>query len=57
MARETVDGKNATSDITIHYVNIQPTPGAPVVHFIKRPGEFALPIVLVLRMMIVLSMM
>ena len=41
---KTVDGKNATGDITIHYVNIQPTPGAPVVHFIKRPGEFALPV-------------
>ena len=41
---KTADGKNAAGDITIHYVNIQPTLGSPVVHFIKRPGEFALPV-------------
>ena len=41
---KTVDGKNAAGEITIHYVNIQPIPGSPVVHFIKRPGEFALPV-------------
>ena len=41
---KTADGKNAAGDITIHYVSIQPTTGAPVVHFIKRPGEFALPV-------------
>ena len=41
---KTADGKNAAGDITIHYVNIQPTLGSPVVHFIRRPGEFALPV-------------
>ena len=41
---KTADGKNAAGDITIHYVNIQSTLGSPVVHFIKRPGEFALPV-------------
>ena len=41
---KTADGKNAAADMTIHYVNIQPTPGTPVVHFIKRPGEFARPV-------------
>ena len=41
---KTTDSKNAAGDLTIHYVNIQPTPGAPVVHFIRRPGEFALPV-------------
>ena len=41
---KTADGKNAAGDITIHYVNIQPTLGSPVVHFIKRSGEFALPV-------------
>ncbi len=41
---KTADGKNAAADITIHYVNIQSTLGSPVVHFIKRPGEFALPV-------------
>ena len=41
---KTADGKNTAGDITIHYVNIQPTLGSPVVHFIKRPGEFALPV-------------
>ena len=41
---KTADGKNAAGDITIHYVNIQPTLGSPVVHFIKRLGEFALPV-------------
>ena len=41
---KTADGKNAAGDITIHYVNIQPTLGSPVVHFIKRPGAFALPV-------------
>ena len=41
---KTADGKNAAGDITIHYVNIQPTLGSPVVHFIRRPGAFALPV-------------
>ena len=41
---KTADGKNAAGDITIHYVNIQPPLGSPVVHFIRRPGEFALPV-------------
>ena len=41
---KTADGKNAAGDITIHYVNIQSTLGSPVVHFIRRPGEFALPV-------------
>ena len=41
---KTADGKNAAGDITIHYVNIQPTPGAPIVHFIRRTSEFALPV-------------
>ena len=41
---KTADGKNAAGDITIHYVNIQTTPGSPVVHFIRRPGAFALPV-------------
>ena len=41
---KTADGKNAAGEITIHYVNIQPTPGSPVVHFIRRPGAFALPV-------------
>ena len=41
---KTADGKNATGEITIHSVNIQPTPGSPVVHFIRRPGAFALPV-------------
>ena len=41
---KTADGKNAAGDITIHYVNGQPTPGSPVVHFIKRTDEIALPV-------------
>ena len=41
---KTADGKNAAGDITIHYVNIQSTLGSPVVHFIRRPGAFALPV-------------
>ena len=41
---KTADGKNAAGEITIHYVNIQPTLGSPVVHFIRRPGAFALPV-------------
>ena len=41
---KTADGKNAAGEITIHSVNIQPTPGSPVVHFIRRPGAFALPV-------------
>ena len=41
---KTADGKNAAGDITIHYVNIQPTLGSPVVHFIRRVDAFALPV-------------
>ena len=41
---KTADGKNAAGEITIHYVNIQSTLGSPVVHFIRRPGAFALPV-------------
>ena len=41
---KTADGKNAAGEITIHYVNIQPTPGSPIVHFIRRTDEFALPV-------------
>ena len=41
---KTADGKNAAGEITIHYVNIQPTLGSPVVHFIRRVDAFALPV-------------
>ena len=41
---KTADGKNAAGEITIHYVNIQPTLGSPIVHFIRRTDEFARPV-------------
>ena len=41
---KTAEGKNAAGEITIHYVNMQPTLGSPIVHFIRRTDEFALPV-------------
>ena len=41
---KTAEGKNAAGEITIHYVNIQPTLGSPIVHFIRRTDEFARPV-------------